>query len=76
MDVKQWLPLLLMNLIEIMGRIERSRELASRRARRKKLKQLRAKYAEASSDADKQVLVEKAYRVSPFASLESETGSK
>lgn len=53
-----------------MGRIERTRELASRRSRRKKLKQLRTKYAEAKSDAEKQAIAEKVYRVSPFATLE------
>ena len=53
-----------------MGRIERTRELAQRRARRKKLKKLRAKYAEAGSDAEKQAIAEKVRKVSPFAELE------
>ncbi len=53
-----------------MGRIERSRELARRRTRRKKLKKLRTKFAEATSDADKQLIVEKVQRVSQFANLE------
>ncbi|MEW4487822.1 DUF6800 family protein [Thalassoglobus sp. JC818] len=53
-----------------MGRIERSRELARRRARRTKLKALRKRYAEAKSDAEKATIVEKAQRVSPFATFE------
>ncbi|QDT31877.1 MULTISPECIES: DUF6800 family protein [Thalassoglobus] len=53
-----------------MGRIERSRELARRRTRRKKLKKLREMHAEAKSDAEKKEIAEKAYRVSPFAVLE------
>lgn len=53
-----------------MGRIERTRELASRRARSKKLKKLRVKFAEAKSDAEKQAITDKAFKVSPFAKLE------
>jgi len=53
-----------------MGRIERSREIARRRARKVKIQKLRARFAVAKTDADKAALVEKLYRVSPFASFE------
>ena len=53
-----------------MGRIERTRELAQRRTRRKKLKALRKKYAEATGDAEKAAIAEKVQKVSPFAVLE------
>ncbi len=53
-----------------MGRIERSREIARRRTRAKKLKQLRTKYDAASSDTDKAEIAEKIRRVSPFLKLE------
>ncbi|MCA8995625.1 MAG: hypothetical protein KDA80_01520 [Planctomycetaceae bacterium] len=53
-----------------MGRIERSRELARQRTRRAKLKKLRAKYAAATSEGEKQAIREKAFRVSPQAVLE------
>ncbi|HWL10285.1 MAG TPA: DUF6800 family protein [Planctomicrobium sp.] len=53
-----------------MGRIERSREIARRRARRVKVKKLRTRFAEAKTDAEKAALVEKLYRVSPFAKFE------
>ena len=52
-----------------MGRIERSREIARKRARRAKIKKLRAKFAAAKSDSEKQALQEKAQRVSPFVTL-------
>ncbi len=54
-----------------MGRIERSREIARRRARKVKIKKLRTRFAAAKNDADKAALVEKLYRVSPFASFEA-----
>ncbi|MBX3441129.1 MAG: hypothetical protein KF774_01890 [Planctomyces sp.] len=49
-----------------MGRVERSRELARRRARRAKLKKLRTKFASAKGETEKKTLLEKARRVSPF----------
>ena len=52
-----------------MGRIERSRELARRRARKAKLKKLRAKFAAARSESEKTQILEKARRVSPFVEL-------
>ena len=55
-----------------MGRVERSREIARRRTRRAKLKKLRTKFAEAKTDAEKDAIREKAFRVSPLAKLESE----
>lgn len=53
-----------------MGRLERSRELARRRARTVKLKKLRVKYAAATNDADRLVIAEKVARISPFAVLD------
>jgi hypothetical protein len=53
-----------------MGRVERGREIARRRARRIKLGKLRLKYAKATSRADKELIVGKVRKVSPFAVLE------
>jgi hypothetical protein len=53
-----------------MGRVERGREIARRRARRSKLKKLRARFAAAKTESEKTALVEKAFRVSPLASIE------
>lgn len=52
-----------------MGRVERDREIARRRTRRAKLQKLRKQYAEAKTDAQKDALKEKAFRVSPLATL-------
>ena len=54
-----------------MGRVERNREIARRRTRRAKLKKLRVKFAQASSEQEKDALREKAFRVSPLASLDN-----
>jgi hypothetical protein len=53
-----------------MGRVERGREIARRRARRSKLKKLRARFAVAKTESEKAALLEKAFRVSPLATLE------
>ena len=53
-----------------MGRVERSREIARRRTRRAKLKKLREKFAQAKTESEKDALREKAFRVSPLASLD------
>ena len=53
-----------------MGRVERDREIARRRTRRAKLKKLREKFAAAQSESEKDALREKAFRVSPLASLD------
>ena len=53
-----------------MGRVERSREIARRRTRRAKLKKLLQKFAAATSEAEKEALRDKAFRVSPLASLD------
>lgn len=53
-----------------MPRVERDRELARRRNRKKKLTKLRKKYAEASDRAEKEAVVEKLRKISPFAVLE------
>ncbi|MBW3542091.1 MAG: hypothetical protein KY476_17615 [Planctomycetes bacterium] len=54
-----------------MGRIERSRELARRRKRRVKLKKLRERFAKADSRSERNALLQKARRVSPFVDLEA-----
>jgi hypothetical protein len=54
-----------------MGRVERDRELARKRARRAKLKKLRAKYAAAKTETDKKAIFEKARKISPFFEVES-----
>lgn len=53
-----------------MPRVERDRELARRRHRRKKLKKLREKFAKASDRAEKEAIAEKVRKISPFVALE------
>jgi hypothetical protein len=53
-----------------MGRVERDREVARRRARRVKVKKLRDRFAAAKSATDKQAIREKMFKVSPFVVLE------
>ncbi len=53
-----------------MGRIERQREIARRRARRVKLKKLRGKFSAAKNEADRAAIRTKVQRLSPFAVLE------
>lgn len=53
-----------------MGRIERSREIARKRARKIKLKKLRTRISGAKNESEKGALLEKARRVSPFATFE------
>lgn len=50
-----------------MGRVERDREIARRRARKTKLKKLRARLAKATDQASRSVILAKVRRVSPFA---------
>ena len=52
-----------------MPRTERGRELARRRTRKAKLKKLRAKYAAAKTDAERQTIFEKVRKISPFAEI-------
>ena len=52
-----------------MPRTERGRELARRRTRKVKIKKLRARYAAAKTDADKEVIMLKARRLSPFIEM-------
>ncbi len=52
-----------------MGRIERQRELARQRTRKVKIKKLRLLYGAAKTDADKKVVADKMFRISPFAPL-------
>jgi hypothetical protein len=54
-----------------MGRVERDREIARRRARRVKVKKLRERYAAAKNATDKQAIREKMFRVSPLVVLEN-----
>ena len=53
-----------------MGRVERNREIARRRARRVKVKKLRDRFAAAKSATEKQTIREKMFRVSPIVVLE------
>ncbi|HET6323467.1 MAG TPA: DUF6800 family protein [Planctomycetaceae bacterium] len=53
-----------------MGRVERDREIARRRARRSKLKKLKLRYAKATDQASKSAIVAKVRRISPFATLD------
>jgi len=57
-----------------MGRIEGQRELARKRKRREQLKKFRARFAKAKTQGDKEAIIEKVFRISPFAVLE--TGAK
>jgi hypothetical protein len=75
--VKQWAHQLskypntdLQSTIGIMGRIERTREIARRRTRRSKLKKLRKSYTKANGQREKEEILEKARKISPFANLE------
>ena len=54
-----------------MGPVERQREIARRRKRRVELPKLRAKYAAATSEAEKAEILQKARRMSPFIELET-----
>ena len=55
-----------------MGRVERDREIARRRHRRRKLQKLRKKFSAASNKSQKQAIVEKVQRISPLVDLENE----
>ena len=55
-----------------MGRVERDREIARRRPRRRKLQKLRTEFAAASNKSQKQAIVEKVQRISPLVDLENE----
>lgn len=59
-----------------MGRTERNRELARKRARRAKLKKLRTKFTAAKSETDKKAIFAKARRVSPFVEFEAAAAKK
>ena len=54
-----------------MGRIEGQRELARRRKRREQLKKFRVRFAKAKTQGDKEAIIEKVFRISPFAVLEA-----
>lgn len=53
----------------VMGRSERSREIARRRKRKLELPKLRAKFAAATSETEKAEILAKARRMSPFIEL-------
>ncbi len=55
-----------------MGSVERTRELRRRRARKQKLKKLRARFAKAANEGDKVTILAQARRVSPLVSFEEE----
>ena len=54
-----------------MGRVEGQRELARKRKRREQLKKFRARFAKAKTQGDKEAIIEKVFRISPFAVLEA-----
>lgn len=54
-----------------MGSVERTRELRRRRARRTKLKKLRARFEKATNESDKAMIAAKARRVSPLVDLDA-----
>ena len=56
-----------------MPRTERARELARRRTRKDKVKKLRARYAAAKTDAERQEIFLKARRISPFIEMAEKT---
>ena len=64
----------LQSTIGIMGRIERTREIARRRIRRVKLKKLRKAFAEARGRSEKEEIMAKVRKISPFVNLEEESG--
>ncbi len=53
-----------------MGRVERDREIARRRARRAKVRKLRQRYEAAKTATEKNEIREKMLRVSPLVVLE------
>ena len=53
-----------------MPRIERDREIASRRHRKVKIQKLIAKYMKATAQADNTVIANKGRRLSPFYNIE------
>lgn len=53
-----------------MGRIERTRELAKRRKRKSQITKLRKQHSEAKSDDEKNAILTKARKMSPFISFE------
>lgn len=53
-----------------MGRVERTREIARRRSRRAKLGKLRAKFAASNDNSEKQEILAKVRKLSPFAVIE------
>ncbi|MCA8986049.1 MAG: hypothetical protein KDA78_00315 [Planctomycetaceae bacterium] len=54
-----------------MPRTERDRELSRRRTRKVKLQKLRARYQAVKSDSEKQAILDKARRLSPFIEFET-----
>ena len=54
-----------------MPRVHRDRELAQRRSRKVKLKKLRAKYAAAKTDTEREAIFAKARVISPFVEFET-----
>lgn len=52
-----------------MGRRHKDRELASKRKRKEKLKKYRKLYSSAKTEAEKQELQAKVFKISPFTVL-------
>ena len=59
-----------------MGRIERTREIARRRTRRAKIKKLRISFAKARGTSEKEEILAKARKISPFVELEDKKSEK
>jgi hypothetical protein len=57
-----------------MGRIERTREIARRRTRRAKINKLRKSFAKTRGRSEKEEILAKARKISPFVNLEEESG--
>jgi hypothetical protein len=55
-----------------MGRRQKDRELAAKRKRKQKLKKYRKLYANAKTEAEKQELQAKVFKISPFTVLGAE----
>ena len=53
--------------------IERHKEIKRRRKRREQLKKFRAKFANAKTPGEKELIAEKVFRISPLAVLEPST---
>lgn len=56
-------------IADVMGRTERTREIARRRKRKVQLQKMRTRFEAATSESDKALILAKARRMSPFITL-------